>query len=214
MLAGVGAGLIGAYFAARISVPWAPFASTIALWLGLLAAISFALARAQPAGLFRFRSIDLLWGIGLGLGLRLVQGLLSGSHATAFPSMTPSEGFPEHAWWIATVLSAGLFAPLIEETMFRGVLLVAVYGLLFRGLGGFAASVTAVLCSAGSFVLLHAAFTELALASGVQLFIVGTTCALIVIFTGRLAGAVLAHIVYNVTFLVLAVLGTALGSVS
>jgi len=59
-------------------------------------------------------------------------------------------------------------------------------------------------------VLLHSAFESLALASGVQLFVVGAVCALTVLLTGRMWGAVCIHVVYNVSFLMLAVLGTML----
>ena len=72
-LVGVGLGVVGGGLLARAPLPWAPFASTLVLWAGMLAAVGFAFARSRPAGLLKARPIDLLWGVGLGFALRLLQ---------------------------------------------------------------------------------------------------------------------------------------------
>jgi membrane protease YdiL (CAAX protease family) len=208
-LIGVGLGVVGGGVVSRLLVPWAPIASTVILWAGLGAAVVFAFVRARPAGLLRFRPIDVLWGVGLGLGLRLLQGWLSGADAATFPSATSLDGSLPSAWWLTDALPAGLIAPVIEEFFFRTVVLVAVYQLLRRSVGGVAAGMTALLVSAGGFVLLHATAGALTLTDGIQLFAVGATCALVVLLTGRIWGAVLTHIVYNVSYLALVLVGTA-----
>lgn len=207
-LIGVGLGVVGGGAVSRIAAPWAATASTVVLWLGLGGAVAFAFARSRPAGLLRFRPIDVLWGVGLGLGLRLLQGWVSGADAAAFPSAMALDGGLPSGWWLTEAIPAGLVAPLVEEFFFRTVVLVAVYQLLRRSVGGVAAGVTAALVSAGGFVLLHATAGALTLVDGIQLFAVGGTCALVVLLTGRIWGAVLTHVAYNVSYLVLVVVGT------
>lgn len=207
-LFGVGLGVVGGGAVSRIAAPWAATASTVVLWLGLGAAVAFAFARSRPAGLLRFRPIDVLWGVGLGLGLRLLQGWVSGADAAAFPSAMALDGGLPSGWWLTEAIPAGLVAPLVEEFFFRTVVLIAVYQLLRRSVGGVAAGVTAALVSAGGFVLLHATAGALTLVDGIQLFAVGGTCAVVVLLTGRIWGAVLTHVVYNVSYLVLVVVGT------
>jgi len=209
-LIGVGLGVVGGGLLARAPVPWAPFASTLVLWAGMLAAVVFAFARSRPAGLLKARPIDLLWGVGLGLALRLLQGWLSGADASAFPSAATLAGSLPTSWWLTEALPAGLIAPLVEEFFFRTVVLVVVFQLLRRPVGSVAAGLTALLVSAGGFVLLHGAAGALTLTDGIQLCAVGGTCAMLVLLTGRIWTAVLTHVVYNLSYLVLVVVGTTL----
>lgn len=209
-LVGVGAGLIVSVTLNRLGGPWTPFASSIALWAGLGVPVVVAFKRARPAGLLRMRSIDLLWGVGIGGGLRLLQGWLSAADSSTFPTLLRSG--VSSVWdgiWSYGIPSV-LFAPVIEEFFFRAVILVAVYQLLRRSVGALAAATTALLTSAGGFVLLHAAFSSLSLADGIQFFAVGAVCGLMVLLSGRIWGAVLTHLVYNVTYLALAIVGTIL----
>lgn len=209
-LVGVGAGLIVSVTLNRLGGPWTPFASSIALWAGLGIPVVVAFKRARPAGLLQMRSIDLLWGVGIGGGLRLLQGWLSGADSSTFPTLLRSDG--SSVWdgiWSYGIPSV-LFAPVIEEFFFRAVILVAVYQLLRRSVGALAAATTALLTSAGGFVLLHAAFSSLSLADGIQFFAVGAVCGLIVLLSGRIWGAVLTHLIYNMTYLALAIVGTIL----
>lgn len=209
-LVGAGLGVVGGGIVARIPTVWAPVASTLVLWAGLAAAVAFAFVRARPAGLLRFRSLDLMWGLAFGLGLRLLQGAVSGAGADAFPSVATLDGHLPAWWWLTDALPAAFLAPVVEEFFFRAVVLVGVYQLLRRSLGSISAGVTALLVSTGAFVVLHASAGALSLVDGVVLFAVGATCSLLVLLTGRIWAAVLAHAVYNTVFVVLVLSGTAL----
>lgn len=181
--------------------------ATGVLWAGLLAAVIIAIVRARPAGLFRFTAQDILWGIGFGAILRLTQGLLSDPGTMIFPRSDALSTSP-YRWLVGEAIPATVFGPNVEELFFRAVLLVTVYQMLRRSIGPLSAAVTASLASAGAFVCLHAAFGPLDLADGLQFFLVGLTCSLLVFLTGRVWGAVVAHVVYNVTYLALVVIGT------
>lgn len=206
---GLGGGVLGAGLAA-VLLPGLPIVSTVALWLGLVAATVFAFLRARPAGLMRIRPTDLLWGFGLGLVLRVLQGWISSADTAAFPSTSGGTGAANASWWLIEVLPAGLVGPMVEEFFFRAVLIVAVYQVLRRSVGPVAAATTALLLSAGVFVMLHGMRGVLFLNDGLILFAVGAACGLVVLLTGRLWGAVLLHVVYNVSYLALVVVGAAL----
>lgn len=206
-LFGLGLGILLARVVATLPYPYASLLSLAALWLSLLAAVAFALLRARPVGLFRYRAVDLLWGLGLGLALRFMQGALSGANASAFPSVSDS-GESLRGWVVAQAVPAGGFGPVIEEVFFRAVLLVALFELLRRSSGSLAAGVAATLISTGAFVCLHAAFAPLTLVDALSLAIVGAVCANLVLLTGRLWGAVLLHAMYNLSFLSLVAIGS------
>ena len=208
-LLGLGAGILGAGLA-NVLLPSAPIVSTLALWSGLIAATAFAFLRSRPAGLMRIRPTDLLWGFGLGLMLRVLQGWVSGADTAAFPSTSSATGAADASWWLMQLLPAGLIGPVVEEFFFRAVLIVAVYQLLRRSVGPAAAAVTALLVSAGIFVMLHGMRGILLLNDGLVFFAVGAACGLVVLLTGRLWGAVLLHMVYNVSYLLLVLVGAAL----
>ena len=208
-LVGAGFGILLASVVAGLAFPGASLLSLAALWLGLLTAIVFAVLRSHPAGLFQFRAVDLLWGVGLGVGLRLAQGVLSGANASAFPSVLDT-GTSLQRWLVAEAIPAGVFGPVIEEAFFRAVLLVSIFQWLRRSSGSLAAGVAAILASAGAFVCLHAVFGSLTFVDTVSLFAVGAVCAAVVLLTGRLWGAVLVHLVYNLSLLLLIFIGSVL----
>ncbi|WZH38928.1 MAG: CPBP family intramembrane metalloprotease [Microbacterium enclense] len=209
-LVGIGGGLLVSVGLSRLAAPWAQPASSVALWMGLGVGIVAALVRARPAGLLRVRPIDLLWGLSVGGALRILQGWLGGADSSPFPTLPNSGDSPVWGWVWSYGVPSVLVAPVVEEFFFRAVILVGVYQLLRRSVGAVAAATTALLVSAGGFVLLHSAFSPLSLGDGVQLFTVGTACGLVVMLTGRIWGAVLAHMVYNVSYLLLAIIGTIL----
>lgn len=191
-----------------VDIPWASTAAALALWAGLAAPVALFFARSRPEGLLSFRATDVVWGLGAGAGLRLLQGALERADLHPFPSLPAAGGPFSGVWWLEQGLAAGVVAPVTEELFFRAVILVTVYRMLLRRVGPVAAAVTALLCSAGGFVLLHVAFATLPAAATVQLFLIGAACASIVLLTGRVWGAVLAHVVYNVSYLGLGVIGT------
>jgi uncharacterized protein len=211
-LLAVGLAMVGSAALGRISFPWASVSSTLTLWAGLIAAVTFAFARARPAGLLKLRSIDLLWGLGLGIALRLVQGWLTNAQEGPFPSAPTLDGSLSLGWWFTVALAAGIVAPVLEELVFRAVILVTVYQLFRKSVGGFAAGVTACLASAGTFVALHSTSGLSDFIDAMQLFAVGLVCSLCVVLTGRVWAAIFVHIVYNASYLVLVVAGTVLAS--
>lgn len=202
---GYGVGIIGGILIARLATPDAPILSLAVLWVGLGGAVAYAFLRARPAGLLALKPVDILWGVGLGVALRLTQGLTSGSNSFPFPSA--DDGV--NAYTQASL--AAVLGPVIEEMFFRGVLVVVVYQLLRRSTGAVSAGLTAALLSTGVFVLVHAAFQTITLMDGIGLSLLSMTCSCIVLLTGRLWGAVLAHIVFNSVFVALSFLGSALG---
>lgn len=184
--------------------------SSLALWIALLSAFVLAVVRARPAALFTFRTQDVLWGIAVGLGLRLLQGVLTRANSSEFPQLGP---LPEHesiSWIFSNLVAPVLIGPVVEELYFRAVLLVVIYQLLRQGSGSLAAAATATLVSAGLFVILHVVFAPLSLLGSVQLFLFGCTLSGLVFLTGRVWPAVLAHVTYNGTFFVLGALGLVL----
>lgn len=176
-------------------------------WLGLASAVVYAFTRGRPAGLLRFRPIDFIYAIGLGVGLRLLQGVVGGANSKTFPTpFSPARG--EFLSWLwGEFIPAGVGGPVVEETFFRAVVLVVIFQALRRSLGSLSAGATALLFSAGTFVLLHCAFAPVALDEGLMLFVLGSTSAALVLLTGRIWGAVCLHIVYNVTFLLISMAG-------
>lgn len=179
--------------------------ATIALWLGMAVPIVLALRRSVPIGLLRFRAIDLLWGVALGLAVRGLQGVVSGS---AVPSYPTADGQLSSAWLLTDLVGPVVIAPVVEEFFFRVVVLVAIYSLLRRALGGLAAGIIALLASTGLFVLAHAAGGVADVSAVGALFALGATCGLLVLLTGRIWSAVLAHLVFNGAYVVLALIGT------
>lgn len=208
-LVGMGVGVLGEG-AFLYLFPAVPAASTAILWSVLVATTLTVFSRGRPSGLMRLRGRDLLWGIGGGLLLRLLQGWVSRADESPFPSIGSASGAPAPSWWLSDVVPAGIVGPLVEEFYFRAVLLVAIYLVLRRELNFRIAGTTALVLSVGAFVLLHGARGGLALDEGLMLFAVGSAGALLVLTTGRLWGAVLLHVVYNVSYLALVFIGTTL----
>ncbi len=188
-------------------------AATAVLWIGMLVPIVFALSRSRPAGLLRFRFLDLLWGVGLGLILRTVQGWLevATGGSGALPSYPSIGGSLPTGFVFTDVLAPVLIAPAIEELFFHAVVLVSVYTLLRRPVGMPMAGVAAVVVSAALFVLLHSLAGSLSVDAVISLGLLGLVCGSLVMLTGRVWPAILVHVVYNGSYVVLALLGTYLG---
>jgi membrane protease YdiL (CAAX protease family) len=203
-LLSAGVGVIGGTLMSRLDTQYAPILSLATLWLGLMVGVLYAFLRSRPAALLTLKPQDFLWGAVLGLALRLIQGVTSDAGSSPFPS--PGSGTDPHA----QALLAGVLGPVVEEVFFRGVVVVVVYQLLRRSIGVASAATSAALFSTGAFVLIHAVFQPLTLVDGFGLFLVSMTCSGVVLLTGRLWGAVLAHMIYNATFLALVLLGGAL----
>ncbi|SFI75930.1 hypothetical protein SAMN04487751_2890 [Microbacterium saccharophilum] len=210
----LGAGvLLGFVISTSWASPWASFTATAVLWVSMLVPIVWAFRRSRPVGLLKLRPIDLLYGLALGVALRIFQGVvaeMSGTGAT-FPTFTTFDGQLPALWWLTDAASSVLIAPVVEEFFFRGVILVALYSALRRPFGKLTAGLGAGLVSTALFIIVHTVSGAIAPDTAVSLAAVGATCALLVLLTGRLWGAVLVHIVFNTTYFVLGLVGTFAG---
>lgn len=202
-LVGLGLGLAAGWVAQYVLS--APLLATAIVWVGMLVPIVIALRRSIPVGLLRFRPIDLLWGVGLALGVRTVQGVLAGS---AWPSYPTVDGHLTADWWFTGLVAPVAIAPVIEEFFFRVVIIVALFTVLRRPTGGFTAGFVAWLVSTGLFIVAHASSGVGDVASVVSMGVLGGACGLLVLLTGRIWGAVLLHILFNATGVALALVGT------
>jgi membrane protease YdiL (CAAX protease family) len=100
----------------------------------------------------------------------------------------------------AAVLVVGvvLVTPVVEELFFRGVMVRALSD-GFAGAGRAVAGTVAVAVSSVVFVLLHIVPSGTAPAVGVVVgtLAVGIGCGILTVLTGRLCGAVIAHVLFN-----------------
>ncbi len=206
---GGGVGVLVAAAAATLADGDPGVWSTAALWVGMAAAVVHSLFVLRARGLFKLQPADLVWGLGGAILLRLLAGVISSADSHPFPTVD-SAITPLSSWALREVLPAGLIGPVVEELFFRAVLVVATYRLLRLYLGSPSAGAVSTVASAGAFVLLHAAFTPLVLADSLQLFALGIACSLLVLLTGRVWGALLLHVTYNGSFLLLAFVGSVL----
>ncbi|KGJ81726.1 hypothetical protein GY21_01155 [Cryobacterium roopkundense] len=175
----------------------------LAVWIPLLGAVGVACYfHGHDIGL-RFRWLDLLWGLSIGLLARSVASAVEilgygqmGSSAVTFGE-TVYDG-----WWLFGALAAPvLLAPLIEELFFRGLLLRSMLGVTRAGGGTRGASVViAVLVSASVFALVHVLTVGTVTGVwvvGISTLLFGLGAACLAVLTGRLGGAVLAHVTFN-----------------
>ena len=218
-LLGLGLSFLGLAVVTTAGLPWLLPTSvvfvvtSVVLWAVLLVPVVVAFRRSVPRGLLRFRPIDLLYGIVLGLGLRLVQGLLqtweTGS-TPVVPSSPTLDGTLPVGTWAADGVTTVLVGPVVEEFFFRGVLLVAIFTVARRRWDSTAGRFLAVVGSTALFVAAHALLAPLTTDQTAALRLVGLVCGSLVMYTGRLWGAVLVHVVYNGSLLALLVVGTVL----
>lgn len=108
------------------------------------------------------------------------------------------------------VLPSLLFGPAAEELFFRATLLVAVYGVLRETISLRLSSVASIIVSTIAFALLHVSYASLAPADVLQMVVLGSAFSVIVILTGRIWPALIAHVTYNGGYIVLASIGTLL----
>lgn len=183
--------------------------SLVVLWSGMLATVILAFVEKSRAGIFRFRFVDLVWGVGIALIIRLIAGGVGHANSTPFPNSPTLRDSPQ-AWALEQAVSAGLIGPVVEELFFRGVILVAVYVALQPITNRWISGAAATVVSAGLFTLTHASFATISIQDAFQLFTLGAGCSLLVLLTGRISGAVILHAFYNLMFLALTAVGTVL----
>lgn len=216
-LMGLGGGLLIATAAsALIGGTLGGWVGTLVLWVAMIAPVVFAYSRSVPRGLLRFRATDVLFGVLLGLALRIVSGWFEqAERGTApWPALPTTDGGLSGVDWVVDAVVPIVVSPVVEEFFFRGFLLVALYT-VFRRLTRLpsVAGAGAALISTGIFLLLHQ-FTgslsgDAAGAASIALF--GLATAALVLVTGRFWAALITHVVFNGSYVVLAVVGTLAG---
>jgi membrane protease YdiL (CAAX protease family) len=150
---------------------------------------------------WRFHPIDLLWGAAIGILVRCVASIVNllvygTTGLTGQPLLAPVDG-----WYVfIAAIAPVIIAPVIEELFFRG-LLQGSLDAAFRPRAGRAAAIAiAVTITSIVFTGVHligvttgAQLASIAIPLLLFAAAVGTTRAL----TGRIGGAVVAHIVFN-----------------
>lgn len=194
--------------------------AALPVWIGLLGTAVWACRRHGTGNLvtdlaLRLRWIDLLIGLGAGLGLRFAIGIwtvvctrLTGQLPEGnLQDVLGDGGIGRGAALVLNALAIGLVGPVIEEIFFRGVgLRGALTGLLRR-------SVTrprladprrrariAIAATAAVFALLHVSEVDDAISALVLLpglFAAGLVLGWLTVRTGRLGPAIVTHVVFN-----------------
>ncbi len=214
-------GLIVAVFAARLDtrlfIPDAaggsalrPMLAYLATWIPMLAAIAAACtglgwrASVQRLGL-HFHPFDLLWGIAAGCFVRAVDAIarLQLMGTTGLEPQPTLGAVGVDGWLIMTgILAPVMLGPLIEEIFFRGLLQRSLVRSIRHTLHHVAsASIIAVLATSVLFSLVHFLVgTDVgiaAVATAIGTFAFSLAAGFLTAATGRIGGAIVAHIVFN-----------------
>jgi len=207
-LLSLGAGILAASAAQQLGAP--AVVAPLLIWAGMIVPVVIAFARSRPAGLLRWRAVDLLWAFGLGVLVRLAQGWLDGLDGSPalFPQLSTVDGQIATGWWFDGLVAPVLIAPPVEELFFRVVVLVSLYTVLRRAAGGVVAGFAAVLVSTGLFVAAHSLSGTASVVDVASIALLGAVCGLLVVLTGRVWSAIGVHVVYNALGVGLALLGT------
>ncbi|MFE5407262.1 CPBP family intramembrane glutamic endopeptidase [Microbacterium sp. NPDC056569] len=204
--------LLGSLVAAVWDSPWAAASATVIVWIGMLLPVAWAFTRSRPIGLLRVRALDVLYGLVLGALLRTTQGWIEGLDGTpaVLPSVVRVDGSVPLSGVMFDVVAPVVVAPVVEEFFFRAVVLVSLYTVLRRPFGKLTAGLAAALGSTALFVVVHGISSVGDVSGVVSLSLLGLVCAVLVLLTGRIWGAVLVHLVYNASYVALAVLASAM----
>lgn len=183
--------------------------SYLATWVPLLGTVVFASFVRGKRSLrldfgLQFRWLDILYGLTLGFFLRSIATVIeiayfgrpAGGGVTFGPVVYD-------VWWVLfPLLAPVLVAPIIEELFFRGLLQRAVLKTSRRSAPAASRLPTFIAVAVSS--LVFAAVHTLQAGTGTQMAVVGWSTLLLGIglgalaaITGRLGGAVIAHVVFN-----------------
>ncbi|TFD49826.1 CPBP family intramembrane metalloprotease [Cryobacterium frigoriphilum] len=182
--------------------------SYLAVWVPLLGAIAAACYLHGTRSLrrdlgFWFHPLDLLWGLAVGLLARVVASLIeiAGYGQMGSAGATFGETVYDFWWLFGALLAPVLLAPVVEELYFRGVVLRAVTGVTQQGGASRTVAMSlAIVVSALVFALVHIVTIEnmdAALVIGLSTFVFGVGAAILATTTGRLGGAIVAHVTFN-----------------
>jgi hypothetical protein len=195
---------------------WATLFGYLCVWVPLLGAIVGAGVRRGPGFWlydlrFLVHPMDLIWGLAVGLLARTVTSLIEiagyGSVGTA--GVTFGETVYDGWWLFGALLAPVLVAPVIEELFFRGLVLRAVHSRARAGKR--AASAIAIGVSGLTFALMHLVALDLSSTATVVVvtsstLIFGLAAAWVSLATGRIGGAIIAHVTFNALVIVPALL--------
>ena len=164
----------------------------------------------------RFRWIDVPLGLAAGLAAKVFTLLLT-AVAVVLTNHTPEQGnftLSDQSLWVLLngVLIASLLAPFVEELFFRGLVLRAArHRVLRRGGSPVRAAVVAIAVSSIGFALLHllqSTDLTLLIILGGSTLALGVINSVLAITTGRIGAAVVSHVFYNGSSILLALLLT------
>lgn len=170
--------------------------SYLVVWVPLIAVVVWAIAtRRMPfraLGL-RFTWLDLLWGAGIGLLLRAVATLIEiAIYGQPAVHLQIGDAGTDIWWLFGIVLAPVVLGPLIEEIFFRGYMQQNVIRASTPVIG--------IVVTALVFALLHLSEVTspaTALVVGIATLVFGIAVGTLAHTTGRIGGAIIAHIVYN-----------------
>lgn len=179
----------------------------LAVWVPLVLGVGWVLRRASPALLVRRLGLgwaDAVAAIGIVIVCRGLDAVLS----VAFFGVTgltpqPTLGTPDVLLLVVSAIGVCLVSPVLEEIVFRGV--------MQRRLSAELTPRTrflAVLVTSFVFALMHLAIsTPASSVAGFEVFVttfvLGLLTGTLVAMTGRIGGAVLAHVLFNTVAVVL-----------
>lgn len=198
--------------------PWVgTLASYLAVWvpLGVFVVIGSMTHGTRSIGRdfeIRFRAIDVLWGLTIGVVARVAASVLEIAVYGRMASGGPTLGTPVHdGWWVfGALLAPVLIAPFVEELFFRGLLLRGVDAATrARGASTASALGVSVAVSGIVFALVHVLQAQSvgdAWVTGLSTLLFGLAAASVAALTGRLGGAFIAHVTFNALVVVPAVL--------
>lgn len=173
-----------------------------------------------------FRWVDVLIGVGVGIGARILSVLFviaavaATGHTPVSGNFSPSD---ETLWVVLNgFVLAALVAPVVEELLVRGLVLRSVRNIVLRWRGREQPAEVAqqrrgiwisVIVSALVFAALHGGQSTdgtLIIALGLSTFSLGFINAWVAVATGRLGAPIIAHVTFNASAVLLAVLADGL----
>ena len=177
------------------------------VWVPLLGACLFACFVTGTRSLradygLRITALDVLFGLGAGLLLRAFASVVEIAFYGRMSGLGVQFGdIVYDGWWVfGTLLAPILLAPFIEELFFRGLVQRTARRVSERIMPAGLAMFVSIVVSAALFAVLHLTESTNATAAavlGISTFALGLTSALIAALTGRSGGSIVAHMTFN-----------------
>lgn len=160
-------------------------------------------------------AVDVLWGVAAGCLARAIDAFVNiALYRSTGLNPQPSLGAGIDGWFIVTgLLAPVLLAPVIEEIFFRGLLQRSLIAGLGRGMPPVVAAIGGVVVTSAVFALVHilvgmsatggatvfgpAAIGTAMVGLGLSTFVFALAAGAIAAATGRIRGAIVAHVVFN-----------------